>query len=124
MVELKEGDELEVYLQVNQRWALGKNVTSNKVGCFPLGSCKLDMTRDQGENQNFGLFAGVFEPQNRPGAKNTFAQLDVGDIIVITWDNGDGWYYGMSLATGRFGYIHYTDLVVVKNTEILRRKYQ
>jgi len=124
MIGLSPGDLLEVYLSVNQRWGLGRNITTNQVGCFPLANCILDISRDQGENQNFSLFVGVFEPKNKPGAKNNFPlTLDVGDVIAVTWDNNDGWYYGYSLKTEKFGYVHYSDLVIVQNTELLKRKY-
>jgi hypothetical protein len=125
MISLNKDDQLQVYFTVNQRWGIGSNITQQTFGCFPIGNCKIDQLTDKGENQLFCSFAGFYSPQFLKGATNTFPKpLNVGDVIVITYDNNDGWYFGLSLQTKSFGYIHFSDLLIVRNTEIAKKKYQ
>lgn len=53
--------------------------------------------------------------------RHTFTkQIDVGDVIVVTSIGGDEneWYFGKSLRTNKYGYVHCDDLKIIPGTVI------
>lgn len=162
MILVSPGDQLEAYYIVNQRFALGRNVTSGQIGCFSLNGTAINPKLDKGEKQNFALFGAIYDPEiiapslnqlthqynnqmksasqlitTSPGGAtsplptaeekklHTFAiSLMPGDVILITFDNGDGWLFGMSLKTQKYGYVYYTALKIIRGTSVPKPKYQ